>query len=134
MSAPRGRPLRVLVTGGSGFIGSHVVDRLIAAGHRPCIYDLRASAHHSPDAVECVRGDLCDPRRLTGAMEASDVVIHLAGAADVNEVQEDPVEAERRNARGTLHVLEAARQSEIGRVIYGSTIWVYSDAPAIRHD
>ena len=46
----------------------------------------------------------------------------------------DPVEAERRNARGTLHVLEAARRAGVGRVVYASTIWVYSDTPAERHD
>src|SRR5919199_265568 len=70
--------MRVLVTGGSGFIGSHAGDPLRAA---------------------------------------------LA----------EPVEAERRNARGTTHVLEAARRAGVGRVIYASTIWAYSDTPAERH-
>jgi UDP-glucose 4-epimerase len=124
--------MRVLVTGGSGFIGSHVVDALLAAGHEPLIYDLRRSPHHSE--VECVVGDLCELERLESALDGCDAVLHLAAAADVNEVLAEPVEAERRNARGTLHVLEAARRAGVGRVVYASTIWAYSDTPAARHE
>jgi UDP-glucose 4-epimerase len=123
--------LRVLVTGGSGFIGSHVVDQLLAAGHRPRIYDQRPSPHHP--AVDCVLGDLGDQRALRRALAGCDAVIHLAAAADVNEVVADPVGSERCNVRGTLHVLQAALHAGIGRVVYASTIWVYSDTPAPCH-
>src|SRR4051812_36147262 len=125
MAQPDG--LDVLVTGGSGFIGSHVVDRLLATGHRPRIYDLRRSPHHARDEVPLVRGDLGDLARLQRAMRGCDAVIHLAAAADVGLVEAAPVAAEEQNARGTLHVLEAARREEVGRVVYASTIWVYSD-------
>src|SRR5437763_9061524 len=124
--------MHVLVTGGSGFIGSHVVDSLMAAGHAPRIYDLRESAYH-PD-VPAVVADLDDLDRLCEALDGCDAVLHLAASADVNEVLADPVEAERRNARGTLHVLEAARRTGVGRVVYASTIWAYSDTPADCHD
>jgi UDP-glucose 4-epimerase len=120
--------LAVLVTGGSGFIGSHVVDRLLAAGHRPRIFDARPSPHH-PD-VPAMTADLCELDRLRAAMDGCDAVIHLAAAADVGEVQDQPVDAEARNARGTVHVLEAARCARVSRVVYASTIWVYSDTPA----
>jgi UDP-glucose 4-epimerase len=122
----------ILVTGGSGFIGSHVVDRLIATGRAARIYDLRRSPWH-PD-VPTVLGDLGDLDRLCEAMEGCDAVLHLAAAADVNEVLADPVEAERRNTRGTLHLLEAARRAGVARVVYASTIWAYSDTPAECHD
>ena len=122
--------LNVLVTGGSGFIGSHVVDRLLAAGHRPVIFDVRPPVHHAAADVAFVQGELRDLDRLTHAMQGCDAVMHMAAAADVDEVRKDPVDAEERNARGTLHVLEAARRSEVGRVIYASTIWVYSDTEA----
>ena len=56
------------------------------------------------------------------------MVIHLAASADVGVVVEEPTDAERTNARGTLSVLEAARSAGVGRVIYGSTIWVYDDS------
>ena len=119
---------RVLVTGGAGFIGSHVVDKLIAAGHEPVILDVRRSSHH-PD-VETVVGDMCLLEDVLRAAEGCDAIAHLAAAADVGEVQQDPLGSERLNARGTVNVLEAARQLSIGRVVYASTIWVYSDVEA----
>ena len=115
---------RVLVTGGSGFIGSHVVDKLLAVGLEPVIYDLRQSAHHDPDEVETVIGNLLDGETLRGAVDGCDAVAHLAAYADVGVVAEQPVDAEETNARGTIAVLEAARITGI-RVVYGSTIWVY---------
>jgi UDP-glucose 4-epimerase len=124
--------VRILVTGGSGFIGSHVVDRLLAIGASPLIYDLLPSPWHS--STPAVVADLTDTSRLRAAMEGCDAVIHLAAQADVNEVLEDPVEAERRNVRGTLAVLEAARHTQVRRVVYASTIWAYSDTPADCHD
>src|ERR1700750_1358216 len=123
---------RVLVTGGSGFIGSHVVDRLLAAGLTPRIYDLRPSPWH--DDVETVLGDIADLDRLTASMKDCGAVIHLAASADVNEVLADPVEAERRNSRGTLQVLEAVRRTGVPRIVYASTILAYSDHPAECHD
>jgi len=117
----------VLVTGGSGFIGSHVVDVLQREGHVPRIFDLEASTFHDRRDVETVVGDLTNARALARAMAGCRLVVHLAAAADVSEVESDPVEAERRNARGTLAVLEAARRAGVERVVYASTIWVYSD-------
>jgi UDP-glucose 4-epimerase len=118
---------RVLVTGGSGFIGSHVVDKLADAGITPRIYDLRPSPHHAPGSVDMAIGDLFDATALRNAMRDCDAVIHLAAAADVGIVAEEPAEAEHTNARGTLAVLEAARGAGI-RMIYGSTIWVYGES------
>lgn len=123
---------RVLVTGGAGFIGSHVVDKLIAAGHEPRILDVRRSSYH-PD-VDTVIGDMCELDDMLRASEGCDAIAHLAAAADVGEVQQDPLGSEQLNARGTAAVLEAARRHEIGRVVYASTIWVYSDVDAEHVD
>jgi UDP-glucose 4-epimerase len=116
--------MKVLVTGGSGFIGSHVVDKLVEAGFEPRIYDLRPSLHHEPGSVDTVVGDLFDGEALRAAMQDCDAVVHLAAYADVGIVAEQPVDAEECNSRGTLAVLEAARATGT-RVVYGSTIWVY---------
>jgi UDP-glucose 4-epimerase len=121
--------VRVLVTGGSGFIGSHVVDRLLMRGHQPIIFDLRHSQLHDLDAVECVTGDILDGSSLRAAMRSCDGVIHLAAVADVDEVALDPVRADLVNTRGTAVVLAAARDEEIRHVVYGSTIWVYGSVP-----
>ncbi len=117
--------MRILVTGGAGFIGSHVVDALSTAGHQPVIFDVVASPHHAPGQVETVIGDVLDVAALERGMRGCDAVAHLAAAADVDEVTKNPARSEELNARGTLNALEAARASGVGRVLYASTIWVY---------
>ena len=119
--------MRVLVTGGSGFIGSHVVDKLRAAGHEPVIYDLRPSPWHERGTVDTVLGSITDREALERALHSCDAVAHLAAVADVNDVHAEPEDAERVNARGTVAVLEAARRAGVKRIVYASTIWVYSD-------
>ncbi len=127
--------MRVLVTGGSGFIGSHVVDKLRARGHEPVIYDLRPSPWHSSPthpapglpSVDTVLGSITDREALERALHSCDAVAHLAAVADVNDVHAEPEDAERINARGTVAVLEAARRAGVKRIVYASTIWVYSD-------
>jgi UDP-glucose 4-epimerase len=121
--------MRVLVTGGSGFIGSHVVDRLREHGVTPRVFDLIRSPHHAPGEVETFLGSLLDIEALRLAMAGCHAVIHLAAVADVKDVLAEPSYAENINTRGTLNVLDAARRAGVGRVVYGSTTWVYSDCP-----
>jgi len=116
--------MRVLVTGGSGFIGSHVVDRLRADGHEPRNFDLRPSQH---GAVDTVVGDLLDPDAVGRALDGCDAVVHLAAVADVNDVVADPARAEAVNTHGTSVLLDAVRRKRTPRVLYGSTVWVYGD-------
>jgi UDP-glucose 4-epimerase len=124
----------VLVTGGSGFIGSHVVDRLLATGDRVRILDRRPSPWHDGAPVEMVIGDICRLADVRRAIRGCDAVCHLAAAADVGEVQAHPVWATELNSTGTLNVLEAAREADIKRVVYASTVWVYSDVAADEVD
>src|SRR5947199_10009089 len=89
------RRMRVLVTGGSGFIGSHVVDKLRARGYEPVIYDLRPSPWHSDGAgghgsVDTVLGSITDREALERALHSCDAVAHLAAVADVNDVHASP--------------------------------------------
>jgi UDP-glucose 4-epimerase len=118
--------MRVLVTGGAGFIGSHVVDKLIERGITPRIFDVVPSPHHAPGSIDTYLGDLTDLEAITAATEGCHAVIHLAAIADVNHVAADPGFAELVNSRGTFNVLEAARTAGVDRVVYGSTIWVYN--------
>lgn len=119
--------MRVVVTGGAGFIGSHVVDKLQAGGHEPRIFDLIPSPHHGDD-VDTVLGDLCDPDAVRRALDGCDAVMHLAAIADVDQVAKDPTLTDRVNVRGTQVLLDGARAAGVKRFVYASTIWVYGDA------
>jgi UDP-glucose 4-epimerase len=112
----------VAVTGGGGFIGSHVVDRLVAAGHQVRVIDTRPR-WRNPEA-DYLQVDLFD-EGLGPALGGCSAVFHLAGASNVNEVAADPVSAVRLNVEGTARVLEAARRQQCGRVLLASTVWVY---------
>jgi UDP-glucose 4-epimerase len=118
--------MRVLVTGGAGFIGSHVVDKLVDRGIEPRIFDVVVSPHHAPGEIDTYLGDLTDLDAIKDATKGCDAVIHLGAIADVNHVAADPGFAELVNSRGTFNVLEAAREADVARVVYGSTIWVYN--------
>ena len=118
--------MRCLVTGGSGFIASHIVDNLQRMGIEVRIFDLRRS-EYAPDCDHFI-GSILDLEALRLAMNGVHAVFHLAAIADVKDVHDDPVYSESINTRGTISVLEAARRAGVERVIYGSTTWVYSDA------
>jgi len=122
----------VLVTGGAGFIGSHVVDRLAARGHEARVLDLVHSPYLNGNGTQ-IAGDLLDRGSLDRAMRGCDAVVHLAAVADVNDVIADPARADLVNVRGTQLALEAARANGIRRFVYASTVWVYADADANGH-
>jgi UDP-glucose 4-epimerase len=118
--------MRVAVTGGSGFIGSHVVEHLVRAGHDVVVIDI-CERWHNP-AADYRRGDVFDSAALDAAADGCQAIFHLAGASDVNEVAADPVRAVRLNVEGTARVLEAARRCGVSRVLLASTVWVYAAA------
>ncbi len=115
--------MRTAVTGGCGFIGSHVVDHLVAAGHDVIVVD-KQKRWLNPDASYVI-ADIFDETMLRDALKGCDAVFHLAGVADVNEVAADPVSAVRLDVEGAARVLDAARRRRCGRVVLASTVWVY---------
>ena len=127
MSALAGRA--VLVTGGAGFIGSHLVDALVAAGARVRVLDDFSSGRRENLAaagtrVEVVEGDVCDERALDHALAGADTVMHLATRC-VRLSLSDPEDVHRVNSHGTLRVLLAARRHGARRVVYVSSSEVY---------
>jgi UDP-glucose 4-epimerase len=117
--------LNIVVTGGAGFIGSHVVDAFIDAGHRVTVLDVRPA--HRPD-VTSVSTDVCDLDGLTAALAGQDVVFHLAAVSNINVALAHPVETVQINIAGTAHVWEAARRAGVSRAVLASTVWVYAGA------
>lgn len=115
---------RSLVTGGSGFIGSHVVDELLRAGHDVSVLD-SGTGPHRPD-VEFLDVDLVDSGAVVESVAGHDYVFHLAAVSDVNHAQRDPVHCAQVNVVGTVNVLEAARRNEVSRIVLASSVFVYS--------
>lgn len=118
--------MKVLVTGGSGFLGSHVADALTEAGHEVIVFDLKASAYLQQNQ-KMVIGDVTDIDQVMAAARGCDVIYHLAALADINEAITKPVDTMRVNLMGTLNMLEAARRYEVKRFVFSSSIYVYSD-------
>ncbi|RYZ27854.1 MAG: NAD(P)-dependent oxidoreductase [Sphingobacteriales bacterium] len=116
---------RILVTGGSGFLGSHIADELTNTGHQVAVLDVRPSPYLRPDQ-EMIIGDITDFDFLNALLGRFDVVYHLAALADLNEAQSMPIATVQINVLGTVNLLEASRLNNIERFVFGSTVYVYS--------
>ena len=124
--------MKIIVAGGSGFIGSHVVDVLLDQGHEVLIYDLDAPRYGQ--SCSYVRGDIRDIDRMVRVIENGDIVYLLAAEANVNRFYESPVFSNDITANGALSVLEAAHRKKAARVILASTEWVYGSLPDAREE
>ena len=122
-----------LVTGGSGFIGSHVVDELREKEINVRVFDMVLPTLRKD--VEYYHGSILNLEALRMAMPEVDIIFHLAAVANVKDVFEEPHYSESVNTRGTINVLEAAKRSKcVKRVVYGSTVWVYGDIEVEKVD
>jgi UDP-glucose 4-epimerase len=126
-----------LVTGGAGFIGSHLVERLLADGHRVRVLDdfstgsprnLPFADRHGP-RLEVIEGDIRDLKTVERVAEGAAAVFHQAAMRSVPRSVNDPLGANDHNVNGTLDVLEAARRTGVRRVVYASSSSVYGARP-----
>ena len=124
-----GRDSRALVTGGAGFIGSHIVDRLVASGRTVCVVDdlSTGSAGNIPPGPQFERVDICDPVALQAVFTRfkPDVVFHTAAQTDVRRSVREPDFDARVNVLGGLNVLRAGITSGARRIVYASSAAVY---------
>lgn len=118
---------KVIVYGGSGFLGSHVADALSDAGYPVRIFDLAPSPYLRPDQ-EMVIGDMLDAAAATAAAEGCAYVYNFAGLADIDDAKNRPVDTVQLNVLGNVHCLEAARAAGAKRFIFASTVYVYSES------
>jgi UDP-glucose 4-epimerase len=125
----------VLVTGGAGFIGSHVVDRLLSLGARVIVFDDFSTGfreHVTPrDGLSVIEGDLLDGRRVDDAVRGVDFVFHLAANADIRDNLKEPRKCVEQNVVVTQNVLEAMRVAHVRDIAFASTGSVYGDAVVI---
>jgi nucleoside-diphosphate-sugar epimerase len=126
---------RYLVTGGAGFIGSHLCEELVRRGHRVRVVDSlitgkRGNLAHLP-SVEVIEGDLFDPGVAAPAAQGVEYVLHQAAIPSVPRSVEDPVTSNRANVDATLNVLVAARDAGVRRVVYAGSSSAYGNAAAL---
>ena len=123
---------RCLVTGGAGFIGSHLTERLVALGHAVRVVDNlstgdEANLAHLAHDVEFVLGDLCDADVCRRAVAGMDVVFHVAALPSVPRSLKDPWASHASNVNATMRLLEACREAKVARIVYSSSSSVYGD-------
>lgn len=122
----------ILITGGAGFIGSHLADALLARGHAVRVLDDLSSGKRSNlpldnPRIELLQGDVADSALVRRAAQGCQAVVHLAAVASVQASVEDPVRTHQSNFIGTLNVCEAMREASIKRVVFASSAAVYGN-------
>ncbi|MBA7629075.1 dTDP-glucose 4,6-dehydratase [subsurface metagenome] len=115
--------MKILVTGGSGFIGSHIVDVLLEEGYQVKIYDIEEPKYNQK--CEYIKGDVLDLTRLIQESIGYDIIYHLVAEADVNRFYKSPYYSNLITSCSTISVLEAVRINKVSRVLLASTEWVY---------
>ncbi len=125
-----------LVTGGAGFIGSHIVEALLARGDRVRVLDNLSTGRlenlgPERDRPELIKGDVRDEAAVSRAVAGVDYVFHLAAMVSVPLSMAEPLQAEMMNAVGTLNLLVAARQAGVRRLVLSSTCAIYGDEPTL---
>jgi UDP-glucose 4-epimerase len=124
--------VNILVTGGGGFIGSHLVDLLLSEGHFVRVLDNfstgnRANLPRTHEHLEVVTADIRDSEAVARAVCDVEAIVHLAAVASVQASVEDPIGTHETNLVGTLYLLEAARRYGIKRFVFASSAAVYGD-------
>ena len=119
--------MKVVVFGGSGFLGSHVADALTDAGHKVTVYDIKQSPYHK-DSQEMVVGNVMDEKKVEGVVAKNEIVYNFAGVADINDASAKPLETVQSNIIGNSVILEACRKTKIRRFVFASSLYVYSRA------
>ncbi len=117
--------MKIIVFGGSGFLGSYVADVLTEAGHKVFIFDCRKSEYLKP-GQKMIVGDITDQKAVEAAVKGCDVVYNFAAVADINLAKDDPINVTKINILGNTYILEAARRAKVKRFIYASSVYVYS--------
>jgi UDP-glucose 4-epimerase len=125
-----------LVTGGAGFIGSNLVERLVSLGHPVRVVDNLSTGDEAnisgvASDIDFMVGDLCEPDVCRRAVTGMDVVFHVAALPSVPRSLKDPWASHDANVNATMRLLEACREARVRRIIYSSSSSVYGDTPVL---
>jgi UDP-glucose 4-epimerase len=122
--------MKIIVFGGSGFLGNYLVEALLQEGHEVTVFDLKESAHQHPN-LRMIVGDITDPQQVTTALRAAEVVYNMAAMSDIDDCISNPVEAVKLNILGNTILMDACVKAEVRRFILASTLYVYSSSGGI---
>jgi UDP-glucose 4-epimerase len=117
---------KALVTGSSGFLGSHIADALNDSGYEVVLFDKHPSPYKQKVYTE-ILGDILNINDVNKAIERCQFVYHFAAQADIDSSNSDPLQTIQTNIIGTQNILEAARQQNVDRILFARTIYVYSE-------
>jgi len=130
---------KIIVTGGAGFIGSHIVDRILREGYEVLVIDDLSqgrldniSQHLSDENFKFIKADIRDSERINTIVKDADAILHQAAVVSVTRSLEDPAYTNDVNVTGTLNLLKASTNSNVKKFIYASSCAVYGDAKAPR--
>jgi len=118
--------MKILVIGGSGFLGSHVADELTNLGHEVTIFD-HTKSKYIQENQKMVIGEITDYDSIEKIISKNQIVYHFAGIASILDASNDPINTVKNNILATTYILEACKSNKIKRFIFASSIYVYSD-------
>lgn len=119
------QPLKVVIFGGTGFLGSHVADALADAGHDVVIFDLKSSPYLR-NSQKMVVGDILDDIKVSEVVKDCDIVYNFAGIANIDDASKRPLDSVKFNILGNSIILDACRKANVKRFVFASSLYVYS--------
>ena len=124
---------KIFITGGCGFLGSHIVDTLLEEGHEITVYDNLDSGYKEniPKEVKLIKGDILDRDKLTKSSKGHDIFSHHAAKLEITKAISDPADDLFTNAVGTINALQACVENDIGTFIGASSAGVYGQVPVL---
>jgi len=119
--------MKAVIFGGSGFLGSHVADVLDDLGHEVIIYDIKSSSYLR-SSQRMIVGDILDEKKVEKSVRGCDIVYNFAGIADIDDARRRPLDSVKYNILGNTIILEMCRRFKIKRLVFASSLYVYSKA------
>ena len=121
--------MNIIIFGGSGFLGSHIADSAQCAGHTVTIFDKKPSPWPR-EGQRFIQGDIMDEKAVDAAMAGQQIAYNFAGIADIEMAARVPIETIRLNVLGNAILMDAARRADVGRFVFASSVYVYSNVGA----